>query len=105
MENLITTIEAAIADQGHSTTHGTVRVGHTIRARDVAAAILDEVVPAGTLRWMCTPEHRESVRAFARRAVETAAARASWAGGLRNGTQVADAAIVASVATLVRMSR
>ena len=71
-------------------------------AKDIARDILQPLVPTGTLAWLAFPREGESGRAYADRAVQTAAAASSWAGGLLDGTYVYDEAIIRTVAKLRR---
>jgi hypothetical protein len=72
------------------------------QAKAIVAAILEPLVPAGTCQWLAHPERGESISHYAGRAISTAAARSSWAGGLRDGTQVSDRAVIESVAAVIR---
>jgi hypothetical protein len=72
------------------------------QARVITADVLRPLVPAGTCGWLVHPDRGESVRAYAERALWYAAAASAWAGGLADGTQVVDPAVIASVAGLLR---
>lgn len=100
-ERIIEAIRAA----GAITKDGRIRRGlvAAIAARNCASSILTPLVPAGTLQWLVHPHEVESVARYAERAVATAAARSTWAGGLLDGTDAyPDAAAVQSVAAIVR---
>jgi hypothetical protein len=73
-----------------------------MRAKSIVSDYLDPMIPADTLGWLVFPAAGESARHYAERAVEAAAARASWAGGLTDGTAAVDAASMVSSAWVAR---
>lgn len=101
-KTLTTTIINAMQDAGCLTKRGLVRRGYEIRARDVASNVLRPLIPEGTLGWMLPVSVGARATEYAAKAVRTAAARCSWAGGLVDGTQAVDAASAASAAWVAK---
>ena len=89
------------------------RYGSRLRSRNVrsgACRIFAEhvrpLIPDGTLQWLVMPEEKgENARQYVLRAYYYAAARASWAGGLKNGATASDAAAAASVQKIIHTPR